>query len=236
MQFSLFQPKHRHSNPGDPAKADQIRSALGSRLPQAAVENVVAQLLENPVSIKVVRARISKSGDFRPAFNNNPPKITINGNLNLFGFLITLVHELAHHHVHLDFNRALKKFTLRRKKRPLPHGEEWKEQFRLLMVPYLNNEVFPRDILPVLIQYLENPKASSSVDHQLSKALKNYDPSDTSVRLEDLPFDAIFTIHGKKIFRKKEKIKTRFRCECMKTSRIYLVSPGAPVAPFMEKT
>jgi hypothetical protein len=102
------------------------------------------------------------------------------------------------------------------------------------MKPYLSNEVFPDDILPVIIQYLENPKASSSVDHHLSKVLKNHDPHDATVRLEELPFDAVFSLHGKRVFTKKEKVRTRYRCICMNTNRVYLVNAGAPVERINE--
>ena len=231
MQLSLFQSKPIAPKPAPAPFAEKIRSVLGPRLPTAALEHVVEQMLENPVGLKVVNHRTSKTGDFRAPHRDNPARITVNGNLNPYAFLITLVHELAHHHVTLDHARLLKKFTLRRKSRPLPHGKEWKDAFRRLMQPYLNREVFPADILPVLIQYLENPKASSSVDHHLSKALKKYDPPDPTMRLEELPFDAVFTLHGRRTFQKKEKIRTRYRCICLNTNRIYLVSAGAPVEP-----
>jgi hypothetical protein len=231
VQLSLFQskpiiPKLAHSPVGE-----KIRSALGPRLPQAAVEDVVIQILGNPINLKVVNHRTSKTGDFRAPHNGSPARITVNGTLNPFAFLITLIHELAHHHVNLEHTQSLKKFTLRRKSRPLPHGKEWKDAFRRLMQPYLNDKVFPADILPVLIKYLENPKASSSVDHHLSKVLKNQDPPDPTIRLEELPFDAVFSLHGRRIFRKKEKVRTRYRCICMNTNRVYLVSAGAPVEP-----
>jgi SprT protein len=234
LQLSLF---HKHISPGNPVEhspGEKIRRVLGHRLPEAAVNDVVSQILENPVSLKVVRQRTSKSGDFRAAHNLTPARITVNGNLNPYAFLITLVHELAHHHVDLDHSRAMKKFTLRRKSRPLPHGKEWKVKFQQLMQPFLNSEVFPDIVLPVLCQYLENPKASSSVDHRLSKALKIYDPPDSTLRLEELPFDEVFSIHGKRFFRKKEKVRTRYRCICINTNRIYLISSGAPVEKVPE--
>jgi SprT protein len=209
--------------------AEKIRQILGPRLPAGAIDLVVEQIAANPISIKVVNHRTSKSGDFRAAHGHNASRITVNGNLNLYAFLITLVHELAHHHVTLDHARAMKKFTLRRKKRPLPHGKEWKQKFIALMAPYLNEAVFPADILPVVAGHFKNPKASSSADHQLSKALKKYDPPDETVRLEELPFDAVFSIHGRRLFRKKEKARTRYRCICLQTNRIYLVSANAPV-------
>jgi hypothetical protein len=193
------------------------------------VDDVVVQITGDPINLRVVGKRTSKSGDFRAAHANAAARITVNSNLNPYAFLITLVHELAHHHVNQDYSLVLKKFSLRRRSRPLPHGKEWKDKFILLMQPYLNHEVFPADILPVLIRYLENPKASSSVDHRLSKVLKKYDPPDTTLRLEELPHDSVFTLHGRRTFQKKEKIRTRFRCICLDTNRIYLVSAGAPV-------
>jgi hypothetical protein len=231
VQLSLFQSKPRPVKPGNAHLDEKIRSVLGPRLPEAAVDDVVDQITGNPVSLKVVRNRTSKAGDFRPPFQHAPARITVNGTLNPYAFLITLVHELAHHHVHLDHARKALKFSFRRKSMPLPHGKEWKDKFRLLMEPYLNNEVFPGDILPVLVQYLENPKASSSADHHLSKVLKKFDPPDATIRLEELPFDAVFTLHGRRTFQKKEKIRTRFRCICLNTDRVYLVSAGAPVEP-----
>lgn len=229
MQLSLFHTRPPEAKRASSPLADKVRSTLGPRLPEAAIEEVVRQIRENPINLKVVNHRTSKTGDFRAPHKGSPARITVNGTLNPFAFLITLVHELAHHHVELNHSRVSQKFSLRRKPRPLPHGKEWKESFRQLMQPYLNSEVFPPHILPVLIQYLENPKASSSADHLLSKVLKTQDPPDTTVRLEDLPYDAVFTLHGRRIFRKKEKMRTRYRCVCMNTNRIYLVSAGAPV-------
>ena len=229
MQLSLFQSKPPATKPGTVHLEDKIRLVLGPRLPEGAVEDVVGQITQNPISLKVVRERTSKSGDYRPPHRSEPARITVNGNLNPYAFLITLVHELAHHHVNIDHAESLKKFTLRRKTKPLPHGKEWKAKFILLMKPYLNPEVFPPDLLPVLNQYLENPKASSSADHHLSKVLKKHDPPDETRRLEELPFDAVFTLHGRKTFQKKEKVRTRYRCICLTNNRVYLVSAGAPV-------
>ena len=231
MQLSLFPLISQFPKPITCPPEEKIRSVLGPRLPPAAVEMIVAQIMENPISIIVTRNRFSKSGDFRAAHKKKPARITVNGNLNPYAFLITLVHEIAHHHEDSGHTRSLQKFSLRRKSRPLPHGKDWKDRFRLLMLPYLNNKIFPFDILPVLSQYMENPKASSSVDHQLTKVLNNYDPPDTTIRLEELPFDAVFSIHGIRYFRKKEKLRKRYRCICLKTNRVYLVSANAPVNP-----
>lgn len=205
------------------------RAALRSMIPAQAIEIVEEQLSDDPIAIKIAKHRTSKSGDFRAPFQGRPALITINKNLNPYSFLITLVHELAHHHVWIHHETTNRSIIGRFKTRPAPHGKEWKNQFRRLMAPYLKSGVFPVEIFHVLNAYLENPKASSSADHHLSKALKNYDPPDTTIRLEELPENAIFTLHGRRTFRKKEKVRTRFRCICMKTNRIYLVSAVAPV-------
>jgi len=231
IQLSLFQPGTTAVKPAGPSLGERMKTILGPRLPVAALEDAVMQIMENPISLKVVGHRTSKSGDFRAARKNIPACITVNGNLNPYAFLITLVHEIAHHHVNTDHAAQLRKFTFRRKSRPLPHGREWKEKFRSLMGPFLNRDVFPDDIFPVLVRYLESPKASSSADHDLSRVLKRYDGPDSTRRLEELVFDAVFTLNGRKTFRKKERIRTRYRCICMKISRIYLVSAGAPVIP-----
>jgi len=206
-----------------------MQSAIAARIPQAAVVGLFTLLDEYPILIKVVKNRTSKAGDFRAPTKVQPARITVNGNLNSFAFLITLLHEMAHYMAWINHDKTVRKFSFRSKPRLLPHGKEWKDHFHKLMLPFVAPEVFPADILPVLIQYLENPKASSSADHHLSKVLKKHDPPDPAIRLEELPLDAIFTIHGKRSFRKKEKIRTRYRCICLKTNRIYLVSAGAPV-------
>jgi hypothetical protein len=212
-----------------PTLEEKLRSVIGPRMPAAALEIFIGQFLEHPVRLVVTGYRTSKSGDYRPAQRGKPPRITVNGNLNPYAFLITLIHELAHLHVDLEHGDATKKFSLRRKSKPLPHGMEWKNRFRLLMQPYMHPAIFPAGLLRIVVNYLENPKASSSADHLLTEALMQYDPPGNTVPLESLPLDAVFSLHGRRLFQKKEKVRTRYRCICRHTGRIYLVSANAPV-------
>jgi hypothetical protein len=226
MQLKLFFSKA--PSPPSPLEA-KLKSVLQGRIPAAAINHVVDVFLEFPLGLHITRDRTSKLGDYRPARLNQSSRITVNGTLNLYAFLITLVHEIAHHHVHIEYSRSLKAFSFRRKRKPLPHGTEWKEKFRQLIAPMLNTAVFPPELLPVMTDYFQNPKASSAADHELTRALKQYDPPDSTVRLEDLPYDALFTLHGRRFFRKKEKLRSRYRCICLKSNRTYLVSAAAPV-------
>jgi len=237
MQLSLFNSFLTNQppptvRPVTPTLEEKLRSVIGPRMPAAALEIFTGQFLEHPVRLVVTGHRTSKSGDYRPAQRGKPPRITVNGNLNPYAFLITLIHELAHLHVDLDHSDSLKKVSFRKKSKPLPHGMEWKNKFRLLMQPYMHPAVFPAGLLRIVVNYLENPKASSSADHLLTEALMKYDPPGNTVPLESLPFDAVFSLHGRKLFQKKEKVRTRYRCICRHTGRIYLVSANAPV----EKT
>lgn len=231
MQLSLFSAFFRPASEKLNNSPNFDWSPLKKHLPPSGFEIVLGQLSENPIQITIVKHRTTKTGDFRATFQGKPSRVTVNGNLNPYAFLITLIHELAHHYVWTCHEKKKKGPSLRRHKRPLPHGKEWKSAFRQLMQPYLFAGVFPPDLHHALNRYLENPKASSAADHHLSRILKLFDVPDNTVRLEELPTDAVFSLHGRRIFRKKEKIRTRYRCICMKTSRIYLVHAGAPVMP-----
>ena len=229
MQLSLFWPKSPDQKPLPDFNVRLNHSVFNTRLPAPAIPHFHALIKDTRLQLKVAPNRSSKSGDFRAARGKDPARITVNSNLNPYAFLITLIHEVAHFQVWQDHQKSKHLFTLRRKSRPLPHGAEWKRQFYLLMQPFLTIEIFPAVILPLLIRYLDNPKASTGADHSLARALQNYDPPDETLRLEDLPADALFTINGKRYFCKKEQLRKRYRCICMNTNRIYLVSAHAPV-------
>ena len=54
-------------------------------------------LQQHPVRVHVVRPRRSKLGDYRSGTAGKPHRITVNNDLNPYAFLVTLVHEFAHH-------------------------------------------------------------------------------------------------------------------------------------------
>ncbi len=229
LQLSLFKPVQRPPVVSDTALMVRLQALLQAHVPAGCLDNAAAAILEFPVDFTIVGGRQSKLGDYRPATRLRRPRITVNSNLNPFAFLVTLLHELAHHHVHLEHQREQQRSFFRRKRTPLPHGEEWKSKFREVAAPFLDPLFLPPDILTALRNYLENPRATSSADGELSAAIKKYDPPDNTRRLEELPFDALFSLQGRRIFRKKEKVRTRYRCVCQRTNRIYLISPVAPV-------
>ncbi|MDP4280717.1 MAG: sprT domain-containing protein [Bacteroidota bacterium] len=176
---------------------------------------------KNEVHFRIAGTRKSKLGDYRPPWNHMPARITINSGLNPYEFLITLIHEMAHHTTWKEW----KEESWRGRIRPEPHGKEWKRHFQEMMTPFLNSEFFPDDILEILRLYVQNPTASSKTNLQLGRVLKNYDGHDNTELLENLPTDALFHLPDGRIFKKKEKLRKRYRCLNMENRRTYLFHP-----------
>lgn len=167
---------------------------------------------------KISKSRATKLGDYRHPFKEAGHKISVNNNLNRYAFLVTTVHEFAHLLTWNDHKNKVK-----------PHGEEWKHNFKRMMAPFLEQDIFPSDLHFVITGYLHNPSASSCTDLKLSRALKKYDARLDQSRLEELPHNAVFTIKDGRRFKKGEKLRKRFRCECLDNGNIYLFNPLAEV-------
>lgn len=198
-------------------------------LPEPAVEGISGWLDVNQVNLVITRNRTSKSGDYRPPKRSTLARIGINHSLNQYEFLITLLHEMSHHSAWLDEEKRPMGIFSRKRIKYRPHGKEWKNCFRQMMRPYLEPGIFPADILFYLEHFLENPRAATAADHELRIILRKYDAPDGSEFIEDLPFDTVFRLPGGRLFRKKEKLRKRYRCVRLDTDQVYLFSPAAQV-------
>jgi hypothetical protein len=196
-----------------------IRDALMGHLPAAALERAVAWFEGKTIRLAVTKSRVTKWGDFMPRRDHQSPRITVNGTLNPYAFLITLIHEMAHYEV----------YAARPFQRRTPHGALWKEAFRSLMYPYLTQDIFPDDLLIPLRKHLVDPAASTFSDIVLGRALAKYDNEEEGIYLELLPAGALFSIPSGKIFRKGERRRTRYLCIDIQTRRRYLFSPLSKV-------
>ena len=109
---------------------------------------------EDKLNVKVIVCSPSKSrmGVFIPK-RHGSHIIRINNNLNKYSFLITLIHELAHANIWEKYGRKVN-----------PHGDEWKQQYKKMILPFLNSEFFPEDILRPLSYHMINPKATTFRD------------------------------------------------------------------------
>jgi hypothetical protein len=205
---------------------------LQSHIPENSIEYIVEWFRENDVHFRVSKARSSKFGDYRGPVNNRPARISVNRNLNPYDFLLTLVHEMAHHEVCRGSSGYVSGYRFSgRRNRTGPHGAKWKSRYCVLMEPLLNDTVFPDDLLSAVVNYFENPRSSAKMNNLLVAALKKYDVPDGSVYIDLIPFDAVFSLPGGRRFRKVEKLRKRYRCICLENRKTYLFSPMARVFP-----
>jgi SprT protein len=159
---------------------------------------------------EVTKARSSKLGDFRWQLGKRE-KITVNHNLNQYNFLITYLHELAHLVVYRTYKR-----------RQPAHGKAWKQHFRELLLPMMNENIFPQSVLLPLLDYSKNPKASSSSHLPLMLALRAIDQPNTSLTtVLDVPQGQSFRFNNKTYLR-GELRRTRVLCTEQKSQKKFL--------------
>lgn len=188
---------------------------LQQYLPEGTFDQVLQYLDHYRVHLTVARERKSILGDYRHRTHQNNHRISVNGNLNKYAFLITLLHELAHLLAYEQFGHRI-----------MAHGREWKMVYANLLDRFLKNKVFPQDIESELLQSINNPAASSCAEDGLVRVLKKYDQNNNGLLLvEELPVQSLFRLDDGRVFRKGEKIRKRFKCFEIKTGKIFLFSP-----------
>lgn len=201
-------------------KAEELE--LLKRYFPAASVNIVGEMFEQrKFKLHFKRPRTSKLGDFRPPRTNNGIcAITLNLDLNPYQMLITYVHEVAHYDVYQKHgSRSVQ-----------PHGTEWQNQFTTLLLPFMTEIIFPKDVLAALQKHLQHIKASSTADQNLQRILHKYNKNQTSiVTLENLPNGTRFMLKNGLVFQKGEKQRTRYKCYCETNGRWYFVAALAEV-------
>ena len=189
-------------------------SKLQDYLPENCFEDVYPYLQAYKVQLTITRQRQSILGDFRNAHSGKAHRISVNGNLNKYNFLITLLHELAHLFTYERFGHRVN-----------AHGAEWKKEFQLILSKFIAKELFPEDIRNALIKTIKNPPASSCGDENLLRILRKYDVVQSGQTLvEALEEGTLFEIKGGRVFKKGNKIRKRHQCIEMATGKLYLFS------------
>ena len=184
-------------------------------IPEKAIPFVQFLIEQHHFTLKIVNQRQTKHGDFRQ-LQNGKFQITVNNNLNKYQFLLTLIHEIAHHVTHQKFGRVQ------------PHGKEWKTVFQHLMLPFLQPEIYPKEILPYLANYLKNPKASTDTDVNLSLALRGNIAEAGKSFIFEIPNGSLFEFK-KTLYKRGNKRRTRFECLNMNNKKTYLFNQNAEI-------
>ena len=116
------------------------------------------------------------------------------------------------------------------KNKVLPHGEEWKNSFRSIFEPILEEGLLPDELINVLKSYLVNPSATSTGHGPLVDVLKTYDTANSSITLHALPENQIFLLKNLELIKGKLR-RTRYFCKEANTGKLYLVAKNAQVTP-----
>ena len=116
-------------------KKESPLQQLSTYLPEGSFEYVAKYLTEFKVHLTITRDRKGILGDYRNRLHDKNHRISVNGNLNKYSFLITLLHELGH-------MIAYEKYSTRIQ----PHGTEWKKEFGQILAGFISKKIFPGDI------------------------------------------------------------------------------------------
>jgi len=196
-------------------KKESPLTALSSFLPEGSFEEVAHYLQQYKVHLTITKERQTILGNYRNKVIDKNHRISVNGNLNKYSFLITLLHELAHLLAHEKYGHRI-----------LAHGKQWKDEYGKILSEFIPKKIFPAEIEKLLILSLKNPAATTCSEPHLTRALKKYDAKKGNYFfVEELPEGSLFKVRDGAIFKKGERIRKRFKCVEVATKKLYLFSP-----------
>lgn len=188
---------------------------LAQYLPEDTYEPVMAYLHHYKVHLTIARSRNSVLGDYRHKHGSDHHRISVNGNLNKFAFLITLLHELAHLITFENFSNQV-----------LAHGREWKQAYKNLLSQFIEKKVFPDDIEKELKKSLHKPGASTCAEEGLQRILYRYDnKKQDHFLIEQLQPNDVFKTRDNRRFQVIKKRLKRYECLEIETGKTFLFSP-----------
>jgi hypothetical protein len=197
------------------AKVEHPLEALNNFLPEGAFEPVVHLINHYKVHLTVTKARKSVLGDYRHPFMGANHKISVNGNLNQYEFLITLLHELAHLLCFEQFKNKVE-----------AHGHEWKSIYSNLLFEFIQKDIFPADIKKSLQKTLLNPAATANGETALLLVLRKYNPvkKEGYQLVAHLTEGTLFESLKGRVFRRGKKRRIRIECVEVATGQVYSFS------------
>jgi SprT protein len=164
--------------------------------------------------LKITKPRDTKFGDYRPSYQQKKQQITINGNLDRYSFLITLLHELAHLYVQ-------EKLT----KKHLPHGPEWKNTFSQLLRVAVNHDLFPPEAADRIKHfYIEKQLFTQTSRNKIQTALDLSLGKIPAIKLEHIPVEKKVLLDNGMTVVKIKQLRTRCLCRCLDDNRMYYIN------------
>ncbi len=181
-------------------------SVLEKFLPENALPYLKIWFGSYPCHLKITKNRNSKLGDYRK-LPDKSHQITVNGTLEPQLFFFVLTHELAHLIAFEKYGRRIS-----------PHGAEWKQTFREMLLESLT--VYAEDLRPIIQKFSESPKANFMASPELVKYFHVPKEDDEQTFIENLKKGELFE-YKKEIFVIEETTKKRYLCKNIKSSRKY---------------
>lgn len=200
-----------------PTRPETIDNIL-NYFPLSSKEMVRNLFSQHPFSFTVTKANKTKLGSFKAGQPGTRPTIYINYDLGKFTFLLIFLHELAHYMVWSKYKQKVS-----------PHGIEWKHEFQQLAIPFMQQSIFPAELVIELKKYFLTTPATLHHSINLVKTLNLLDGKKVSPTVSEIPINASFKLSSGKEFIKLEKRRTRYKCYCPADKKYYLVSKSAQI-------
>jgi hypothetical protein len=191
--------------------------SLEKYLPQNTLQHLKVWFADYYIHIKITRNRNSKLGDYRK-LPDNSHEITINSTLAPELFFFVLTHELAHLIAFEKYGRRIS-----------PHGSEWKETFRQMLLQSI--EVYEENLRPIIIKFSRSPKANFMASPDLVKYFHIEKQDDALVFIEELQKGDFFIYRNEK-YLLEGLIKKNYLCKNLATGRKYSFKPLARVEKY----
>jgi len=202
----------------------QYKEILSGYFPPETIDQVSVMLEKYAVHLTISRNRSSKLGDYRTSSGPGPHRISVNGGMSPVLTYLVFLHEYAHLMVRNKYGRRL-----------APHGKQWKDEFGSLLNQAIFLGFIPDHLTAMLRQFAKNAKATFASDRKLWRALQVLEHnSDAITTLDELPLNSYFSVGNGRVFRKEEKLRTRYRCFCLTNNLRYLFHPLAVINPLGE--
>ena len=193
----------------------QLAQQLESFIPPSACELVADFLIKKNAQLTISRPRKTKLGDYRPPHRHAYHRISVNGDLNPYAFLLVTIHEFAHLLVWNNHKNIVK-----------AHGTEWKMHYRQLYQRFEHH--FPDNLQDILQDHFRGLTAATLNNPMLIRNLVHMDSKEEIVLVQDLKMGDVFDFNNKR-FEILEKKRTRYLCKNISNGRKYLVSGVAIV-------
>ncbi|ASW75308.1 transcription elongation protein SprT [Chryseobacterium piperi] len=188
--------------------------SLEKYLPSNTLQYLKVWFSDYYIHIKITRNRNSKLGDYRK-LPDHSHEITINSTLVPELFFFVLTHELAHLIAFEKYGRRI-----------LPHGNEWKATFRLMLLESI--EAYSEDLRPIINRFSKSPKANFMASPDLVKYFHIEKQDDKLQFIEELQKGDYFMYRNEKYFL-EGLIKKNYLCKNLATGRKYSFKPLARV-------